>query len=1205
MNWTHVLRIAWKDYRRMGAFWVCLVVFWLVCLCYLTWTAFRTRNFVAPAPLEATVLFALVTGTIYALGWGAITFAAEHEDKTYGMLRSLPLNAKHVFYGKLVFGVSSTLLLLVTLAFMCFGHWLILKSQGGRYELGARVDHSLIDLQLFGLTLMSLMIPFAMVIGLFWSLKIKRPLLALAIAGGSVVILPWLSTAATAVFYQAEGLGGEMPALPTAITLVSATLAFFFIDRRAVTKWLPNHDSPFVAPQAEESLLVKQQNWPGFRRLLWLHRGQDWWMCVAFALVACVCWVASAARFELALTSLLVFLCGILGVFTFRADHHEKRFRLLAQLGVRPFSYWVSRLIRPGLTALFISFVAAAMSANENLFASFGIEHWRSSAFLFCGCFAVFSVAQLFSLALPSTVVAIAATVVVSSVVWMWLALATMIRVPLWIGAIPLLILPLLASYLRVPRWFLETGSWKQWAVPGVALVMLAVGVPFATAMYRVYEVPGSEVPAQLTEIREPTTAEQQGAEAYRKVLSRFPRVTDLEDGVPFEISELAADPLLRHWIGYDNGTVDQLVAATKQESVMPEEFRANVGWDRRISEIPAAILLNSARRAEEDQDVDKAWEYYVAALRFARNQNDGYSGLLGVARAQWIEASVYERLVVWAMHPANTAERVEAAAAFLIEYQRDQPPWQEALNGDYAQMMAWLDEPSELVPLLNSTDQPLAAIIQFAPWELERTRRLINYRFARDFAHLESQLTRRDGRTVQRLAHDERKRLAAIAKSTFIGQVAGAESSSWPTFAYSEHRRVGAVYQLAAIAHHRQHGEYPASFDGRSVGEHQLPDDFYSPGRKLQIDTDSHAASPILLTNHAKQLGIDTFSDGSEEDRHFLLPRFDDWSEDAFFKRKKESTRQARIDRAARAEEAANRAIANPYAPPESKLPLYTALLSQFGNEAIEEQIKRQMIGEMLTGDGPARLSLIRRLGVESVREFLPELTECLVDADPAVAGSAAEVIRSALRQVLARDLAPIEGASELVSVSSSQEEAQLVGVPILNHENGHYYEIIPFEEGVPPWHAALELASRRRFRNMEGHLVTITSQSEDEFLMRAFSGLRAGIDFGGDFLEAWAGATDSEVEGEWKWACGPELGTTFWRGDEALGYANWQDEYQFLGEAQKEREDFLLWRSHRGGEGESSALRMWIMDDDEAQGAYGDVDVIVEYSANEEPAD
>ncbi len=91
-------------------------------------------------------------------------------------------------------------------------------------------------------------------------------------------------------------------------------------------------------------------------------------------------------------------------------------------------------------------------------------------------------------------------------------------------------------------------------------------------------------------------------------------------------------------------------------------------------------------------------------------------------------------------------------------------------------------------------------------------------------------------------------------------------------------------------------------------------------------------------------------------------------------------------------------------------------------------------------------------------------------------------------------------------------------------NPNNGHYYEYIKYGSTIngitindTTWTAA-ENAARyfvMKFNGLDGYLTTITSQQENDFIVAKVGG------------NAWIGANDVAVEGEWRWVTGPEAGT------------------------------------------------------------------------------
>ncbi len=109
---------------------------------------------------------------------------------------------------------------------------------------------------------------------------------------------------------------------------------------------------------------------------------------------------------------------------------------------------------------------------------------------------------------------------------------------------------------------------------------------------------------------------------------------------------------------------------------------------------------------------------------------------------------------------------------------------------------------------------------------------------------------------------------------------------------------------------------------------------------------------------------------------------------------------------------------------------------------------------------------------------------------------------------------------------------EASLVNAgEVFFSDNGHLYEYVSF---TATWTNANTNAQGRTKYGATGYLTTITSQAENDFVAARL--LNAG----------WMGASDSSLEGDWKWVTGPESGISFWSGlsgGSAVSgrYANW----------------------------------------------------------------
>ncbi|HJQ08212.1 MAG TPA: lectin-like protein [Candidatus Saccharimonadales bacterium] len=96
---------------------------------------------------------------------------------------------------------------------------------------------------------------------------------------------------------------------------------------------------------------------------------------------------------------------------------------------------------------------------------------------------------------------------------------------------------------------------------------------------------------------------------------------------------------------------------------------------------------------------------------------------------------------------------------------------------------------------------------------------------------------------------------------------------------------------------------------------------------------------------------------------------------------------------------------------------------------------------------------------------------------------------------------------------------------------DTGHMYEVV---SSTGTWTAANTAASGLSKYGATGYLATMTSDEENTFVADRLT------------TAGWMGASDSAIEGDWKWVNGPESGTSFWSGTSTgspVGgqYENW----------------------------------------------------------------
>ena len=104
-----------------------------------------------------------------------------------------------------------------------------------------------------------------------------------------------------------------------------------------------------------------------------------------------------------------------------------------------------------------------------------------------------------------------------------------------------------------------------------------------------------------------------------------------------------------------------------------------------------------------------------------------------------------------------------------------------------------------------------------------------------------------------------------------------------------------------------------------------------------------------------------------------------------------------------------------------------------------------------------------------------------------------------------------------------------QPVGKPIRNAANGHYYQVV-VTKGTASWKEARDAAEAMSFEGARGHLATITSAEESQFLTAHCAP--------GSYDSYWIGASrnpglDPPTEG-WKWVNGESWEFTNWQARE-----------------------------------------------------------------------
>jgi ABC-type transport system involved in multi-copper enzyme maturation permease subunit len=367
MNNPVFWRLVWKEYRMQRAFWISMALL-AVLLQLLVLICTRQEQFV-PARL-----FSLALGlpAFYALGCGATLFATEHETGTFGFQRALPISAMRLFFGKLAFAVVSTLMMIAVLWPLAgiLADW---RFPGGDERL-----------QVWGI-LGFAAIEF-MVWGMFFSLLMKRPLMAaiLAVVTASFSI-HFISSALLSSRFHVNIYVEALPyraALAALVALVDVWLGYrWFGEGASLSRGmrLPSSREEGTRHVAYVDPGVPPARVAVLGRLVWHHWRQSARMMAVLAamlvpLVLSAGWLLGCQVsdyrdrshdvdpfFAIMSVLLAAVAAPLLGSCVFLADQQRHGFRFFTNRGIRPRYVWLSRQV-VWITALLAGGIVALLA---------------------------------------------------------------------------------------------------------------------------------------------------------------------------------------------------------------------------------------------------------------------------------------------------------------------------------------------------------------------------------------------------------------------------------------------------------------------------------------------------------------------------------------------------------------------------------------------------------------------------------------------------------------------------------------------------------------------------------------------------------------------------------------------------------------------------------------------------------------------------
>ncbi len=758
-------RIVWKEYRAQRGFWLSVAGFAIAMMLLWMWLLdeFNGR-FAVPW------MIALAMPALYALGSAAIVFASEREEGTTDFLRILAARPDRVFLGKVGFTIVSTLAICgMLLAAARILTWGLAERFVSDTNMAIAVW---ITLEL-------------LVWGFLFSAICGRVLTAVCFAA----FVPLLVKSFVQEVLVYRGLGKLGTVYEDLLLLIPVFAASFVVWRRTMAGHSREWSVPQFIPRSRHSgnvlerLAAARETAPAWRRtfarLVWLELrraltiGHVLWIG-GILLLAFAPWIFAYQPNESSLASILL-APTLIGVWTFQAEQ-GRRTRFLAEHGLSPRAVWLSRQLVWLLvaTAVVVPCLVAVELANahqvtisKHAFSSmFHNDVPGASAVVFSLALALlgYGSGQLASMLIPRSVTAGFVAFVIFWVLAVWAWFMVELAVPYALVLAPLAAVMMAATLVWSRRWLLEQTTWQSWARLALTMTFSVVAVWGGVGVYRVFSVPRPEAlwrPIEVTLALEaraaagrPNTPEEiESARLYEQAMAHLSMkaINSVNGGAVTRSArsgwEFAMD-YERLLLSENRETLEMFLAAAGRATCAftePSTRRSDTQpyFAVRGGTALANLILVSARELESKGRLDDALDRYIAVLRFSR-----HVASRGALR-QWvigieIERACGEWMPLWAAHPDQTPERLNAAERRVAHELNQFPSLRDALAVeqfiDRREVAGdWKADLRDRRPGSGWDRTSLSLFGRWFPWEKERALRVLDLIAVAQWQSLES----------------------------------------------------------------------------------------------------------------------------------------------------------------------------------------------------------------------------------------------------------------------------------------------------------------------------------------------------------------------------------------------------------------------------------------------------------------------------------
>lgn len=746
-------RLIWKDCRELFPLYIAGCVTFLI---VIVLNCFSWSGGIDVAIIERLMLPVRLCTSLCGILLGVLLFAPERENRTSLFLAGLPFSGWKISLTKFLLGLIGLSLFVA----FCYATISLVGVLYSTYEASWPPRSEVLS---------DLVLPFlCFALGIFWSTRSKSSLTSLVAAAFSMMVIEAIVHNAFSGREYWWAFAG-VHAVAVGCLRLAALFVILIASAVALPGWL--QDQQLTLQSLADSSTRRLRKGRGARRnpsdqargalnsLVWQTFRKSRWYVLG-GLVACIMLAVVQSQitlrwqFNILIVSFLIpfaFACT-----AFMDDNYKQRYRFFQQHVEFGRQLWFARLLPPLLMVLAVTFFS--MTFFDHAHSYFGRGSYFDPAHvvamnltplgIFLILFTGMALGQFFSMMIPSPVVSVGAALAYAFVMVAWSSVLLVSHASLVWFLLPVAIASLYATWHHAPNWLAEKTSPFKLSLPWTVFFASIIAVAIGFACFRVYEIPaipgidratymeafevasGGRVEQVADSIYEP---ELRTAVLYRKGLDSLKAVGEESTGALdalgrwgwgqaiFSVEQGIGKNELNRFVESNNRALEFIHQAS--EGNKPYAFLDPTSYLHSLREMHKikVLLIAEYRYWREEGDLDKALKSLFALFRFEQS------------------AQIYGRMpdslqlfYEWSELPNQDSEAIQAAIRRLDTEMHQLFSHATRMRKEFSRLAAQ----GHLAGAVSGNEEltvtrvpPIySRVLQWLPWEAERSRRASNF---------------------------------------------------------------------------------------------------------------------------------------------------------------------------------------------------------------------------------------------------------------------------------------------------------------------------------------------------------------------------------------------------------------------------------------------------------------------------------------------